>query len=98
MKWALLLRVLGRERTNMRVLGMFFKAVVQALILFWKIYMGDDPPHGPGPGSFPAPGGSLDHGDKYLAASLSKLGVPPLGVFCEGVGFVLGGGVRLEEE
>ena len=29
---------------------MFFKEVVQAVLLFWVIDMGDDPPHGPGPG------------------------------------------------
>ena len=32
--WARLLRILGKERVNPRVLGMFFKAVVKAVIIF----------------------------------------------------------------
>ena len=32
--WAQLTRILGREGANLRVSGMFFKAVVQAVLLF----------------------------------------------------------------
>ena len=34
-KWDRLLRILGREGENMRVLGIFFKVVFQAVLLFW---------------------------------------------------------------
>ena len=32
--WARLKRILGQEEANMRVSGMFFKVVVQAVLLF----------------------------------------------------------------
>ena len=57
--------------------------------------MGDDPLHGPGPGDFPEQGGPLSHHKKYVAASVQRLGVPPLGGGDGGgnIGGRFGGGV-----
>ena len=43
-------RILGREGASTRVSGMLFKVVVQAVMIFWGGYVGDHPPHRPGPG------------------------------------------------
>ena len=40
--------------------------------------MGDDPPHGTGPGDFPEQGGPSSEKKTYVAALGRKLGVTPL--------------------
>ena len=49
--------------------------------------MGDEPPHGPGPGRVSAQGGHMYYREAYPEASELKLGVPPIRGDDVGVGF-----------
>ena len=68
----------------------------------WVGDVGDEPPHGTGPGVFPEQVGPMDDRKTATVASGRKLGVPPLGGGDGGGnvggGFGCGGGVCLEEE
>ena len=68
----------------------------------WVGDMGDETPHGPGPGDFPEQGGLMDHINTAMVALGRKLRVPPLGGGDGGgnvgSGFGCGGGVCLKEE
>ena len=44
----------------------------------WVGDMGDETPHGPGPGDFPEQGGLMDHINTAMVALGRKLRVPPL--------------------
>ena len=62
--------------------------------------MGDDPPHGPGPGGFPEQGGQADHRETDPKDPGWKLGLtppPPPGGGNAGGGVGGGGAVRIEE-
>ena len=67
--WDRLLRILGREGASPRVSGMFFKAVVQAVLFFWGGGVGDDPSHRPQTGGVQAQGSATDHREVATAAS-----------------------------
>ena len=47
-------RILGREGEDPRISGLFFKAVVQVVLLFGLETWLPNPPYGAGPGQFPA--------------------------------------------
>ena len=60
---------------------------------FWSGNVGNDSPHGPGPGRVSEKDGKTDHREAALAAPGSKLGVSPIGGGNAGGGFLGGGGV-----
>ena len=78
MKWAKMLRILGWEGGNMQLLGAFFKAVVQKVLLFVSDTWVITPHTGRGLGGVPSKGGPKEHGKSSMEASERKLGVPPL--------------------
>ena len=49
-------RILIREGADLEVSGLFFKAFVQAVLLFWGRGVGSDPPYGAGPEKLPEQG------------------------------------------
>ena len=54
-------RILIWEEADPKVLGHFFKAVVQAVLLFWGRDVGPDPPDGAGPDHISAQGRAMAH-------------------------------------
>ena len=54
--WSRISRILSREGTTHRVSGLFFKAVIQAVLLFRAETWVVTPPHGQGPGGVSDPG------------------------------------------
>ena len=58
--WAWLSIILGQEGVKPQVSGVFFKSVVQTVLLFGSETWVITPPHGPGPG-----GGSAQVGHTY---------------------------------
>ena len=45
----------------------------------WVVDVGDEPPHGLGPGDFPEQGGLMDHRKTATVSLGRKLAIPPLG-------------------
>ena len=60
--WSLLLRIMVMEGAITRLLGVFFKVVVQAVMNYGGGGVGDDPPHMPGPGWVPTQSRAIYYG------------------------------------
>ena len=58
--WKRMMIILSREGAEPRVYGLFFKAAVQAVLLFGSETWVVTPPHGKGPGGVSVPGGETD--------------------------------------
>ena len=88
---------LGMGRGKPSGIGDFFQGCGSGSASLWIKYVGDEPPHGLGPGLFLSKSGKVDHREAAQAASVRKLGVPPLGGGDVGGEVVGCGGVHLEE-
>ena len=65
--WNRMTRILSREGAALRVSGLFFKAVVQAVLLFGLETWVVTPPHRKGPGGVSGPGGETADGAAPVA-------------------------------
>ena len=79
-------RILGLEGADPRILGLYFKAVVQA-VDFRVRDVGPDPLYGEGPGQLPAQGRATDHREAAEAVWGRDMGVSSAGGSNEGSGF-----------
>ena len=52
---------LGKGRGKSKGVGGIFQGSSSGVTNFWDKDVGDDPPHGPGPGGVPTQGSSTDH-------------------------------------
>ena len=72
-------RILRREGADPNISGLLFKAVVQAVLIFWGRDVGPDPPDGAVPGKLSAQGCATAPREAYEAKGGGVMGISSSG-------------------
>ena len=74
--WSRLTRILGQEGASPRVSGDVFQGGGTCSAIIWVKHVGDDPPHGTGPGKLPTWGRKADNRETAEEMGVGGMEIP----------------------